>query len=135
MDFPKLRLELITDPVTLGYAGKADQQAADLLNSTTTGRTATRTSVTKREVFNAIVDADWPSTAVLQNKLIVLFSQDAVDPSNTNVRGVIASIFGAGTTSRANLLALSTQTVSRAAELGLEVVQAGHVQGARANLW
>lgn len=136
MDYPKLQTEITTDPVPLAYAGKTDQQIADLLNSTTTGRTLPRAQVSKREIFNAIADAEWPTTGILQNKLLVLFSQDFVDPTNANARAIIGSIFGPATTSRANLLALANRTVSRAEELNLGgPVAAIDVNRAKSGVW
>lgn len=58
MDYQVLHTELTTDPFTLGYAGETDQQAADTLNSLTTGRTRNRTSVPPNEVLGAIVPGD-----------------------------------------------------------------------------
>lgn len=119
MDYTKLQAEIATDPFALGYAGKTDQQIADLLNSLTTNRTVPRTQVSKREIFNAIADADWPTTAISQNKLAVLFSQDFVDPTNVNVRAIVGSIFAGRTNTINAMLALDHFVVSRASEISL----------------
>jgi hypothetical protein len=135
MEYQLLRTELGTDSVGLGYAGKTDQQAADLLNATNTGRTLPRTMVRKSEIFQAIVNSEWPTTAVLQNKLLILFSQDSVNAADPNTQAIIGSIFGPGTQTRANLLALAQQTVSRAVELGLGPVTGVDVGLARSGQW
>lgn len=137
MNFPALRTELTTDPVALGYSGLTDVQAAAKLNALDTGRTLPRTNVPVAEIYNAIVNADWPDpgaagTRVAESKLRGLLAMQTIDASNANTKAIIAAIFGAGTTTRANLLALATRTVSRAEEIGLGVVTAGDVGLARA---
>lgn len=136
MDYALLRTELLTNPAGLagGYTGLTDQAAADKLNALDTGRTRARTAVPVQEIFNAIDNAAWPSTAALQNKLSGVLSMPVVDASNTNTRGILGSIFpnsGATANTNGRLLALSTEAVSRAAELGLSLVTAGDVERAR----
>jgi len=138
MDYAKLRAELLTDPVALGYAGQTDQQAADLLNSLTTGRTQPRTQVPVAELFNAIDNGGWPTTALTQDKLAAVLNMQVIDASNANTRGIIGSIFpnsGATAATNARLQALATRTVSRATELGLEVVAPLDVNRARSGVW
>ena len=135
MDYAKLRTELTTDPVALGYAGLTDQAAADKLNALDTGRTRNRTAVPVQEVFNAIDDGAWPSTTILQDKLRGILGMPVVDASNTNTRGIFGAIFpnsAPTANTRTRLLALATETVSRATELGLGTVTAGDVNLARA---
>lgn len=138
MDYAALRAELTTDPVALGYAALTDTQAAAKLNAVDTGRTQNRTAVPVQEVFNAVNDAAWPSTAILQDKWRGVLSMPAVDASNTNTRGILGAVFpnsGATAATNGRLLALSTQTVSRATELGLGPVLASDVTKARAGVW
>lgn len=137
MNYALLRTELLTNPAGLtgGYTGLTDQAAADLLNSLTTGRTRPRTAVPIQEVFNVVDNAAWPSTAALQDKWTGVLSMPVVDASNTNTRGILGAIFpAAGATLNTNtrLLALATETISRATELGFGVVAAGDVNLARA---
>lgn len=136
MDYPRLRTELTTDPVALGYAGLPDAQAAAKLNALDTGRAQARTAVPMQEVFNSIVNADWPTAgSAAESKLLALLGMPVVDASNANTKALIAAIFAAGTQTRTNLQALGTQTVSRAVELGLGTVLASDVQRARAGSW
>jgi hypothetical protein len=139
MDYTRLQLEVTTDPVTLGYAGKTDQQAADLLNSLTTGRTVPRTQVPVAEVFNAIDNGAWPAASATQDKLAAVLNMQIIDASNANTRGIIGSIFpnsGATAATNQRLQALSTRTVSRADELALGgVVAAIDVNRARSGVW
>lgn len=134
MNFPVLRTELLTDPLVRNYSSMTDQQAANDLNSKSTGRTRNRTRVEVTEVFNAIDDGAWPSTAILQNKLGGILNMPFVDASNTNTRGIFGAIFpnsGATAATRGRLLDLATEPISRATELGLGVVTAGDVKEAR----
>ena len=138
MDYSKLATELNTDPVSLGYAGLNNAQAAAKLNATDTGRTRSRTRVEVTEVFNCIDDGAWPATAILQDKLRGILSMPYVDASNTNTRGIFGAIFpnaGATAATRTRLLALATEPISRAAELGLGFVTEGDVQIARGGQW
>jgi hypothetical protein len=139
MDYAALRTELTTDPVTLGYAGLTDTLAAAKLNATDTSRTATRTAVPVQEVFNAIDDGAWPTAGSLsESKLRTVLGMPQVDASNTNTRGILGAVFpasGATAATRTRLLALSTQTVSRAVELGLGPVLTSDVTKARAGVW
>lgn len=138
MDYQKLRDELTSDPVTLGYGGLSNAAAANKLNALDTGRTVSRTRVEVTEIFNAIDDGAWPSTALNQDKLRGILSMPFIDASNTNTRSIFGSIFpnsGATQATRTRLLALSTRTVSRAEELGLGFVTEGDVAIARAGIW
>jgi len=138
MNYSGLRAELTTDPLAIGYAPLSDQAAADKLNAANTGRTRQRTAVPVQEVFSAVDNAAWPSTAALQDKWRGILSMPAVDASNANTRGILGSIFpNSGGTAATNtrLLALATETISRATELGLEAVAAVDVARARAGEW
>jgi hypothetical protein len=133
-DLVALHSEIVSDPAALGYAGKNDQQVADLLNSTTTGRTQARKTVTKNEILSAIRNADYPTTsaqdAIRWNKLNLMLSVDTIDASSQNVKDTFNAIFS-GTPTLTNLSALGTRVVSRAEELGFGPITAGDVQQAR----
>lgn len=139
MIYELLRSELLTDPIGLGYAGTTDQQAADLLNSLTTGRTRARTAVPVAEIFNAIDNGAWPATGTMQDKLAAVLGMQVIDASNANTRGILGSIFpNSGATANTNqrLQALSTRTVSRAEELNLGgIPSALDVNRARSGAW
>ena len=138
MIYETLRAEVLNDPAALGYAGKTDQQVADLLNSLTTNRTIPRTQVPVSELFSAIDNGAWPTTALTQDKLAAVPNMQVIDASNANTRSIIGSIFpnsGATAATNARLQALATRTVSRATELGLEAVTALDVNRARAGVW
>lgn len=141
MNYPTLKAEIEADPIALGYAGKTDQQIADLLNSLTTSRTLARTHVETWELLGAITTSPdaWPAVAsISESKLRTILGLPFVDASNTNVRAMLGAIFpnsGNTATTRTNLLALGSQTVSRATELGLEAPTAVDVNRAKAGVW
>jgi hypothetical protein len=130
-----LRSELLNDPLGWGYAAMSNAQAADKLTATNTGRTVPRTEVPVREVFNAIVNADWPAQSANQDKLAACLNMQSLDMSNANTRGILASIFPAGSQTRTNLQALASRPVSRAEELGIGIVTEGMVSQARSGVW
>ena len=69
------------------------------------------------EVFAAIEDGAWPTTAILQDKLQGVLLQTTIDASNANTRGIIGAIFpasGATLATRNRLLALQDRPASRA---------------------
>jgi hypothetical protein len=136
MDYAVLRNELLNNPagITGGYVGLTDQEAADKLNALTTGRSRNRTAVPIQEVVGQVNDAAWPTTAILQDKWRGIYSMPVVDASNSNTRGILGAIFpNSGNTAATNarLLALATETISRATELGLGNVTVGDVNLAR----
>jgi hypothetical protein len=132
MDYLALKNELSTDPLSRGYAGMTNAQAAASLN--TANRTITRKSISGAEIIKATLVAEYTAlSADLKTAYWgMVGASGGVDPSDANTRAIFGAMFGAATTTRANLLALQNQTVSRAAELGLGEVTPGDVQCAKA---
>jgi hypothetical protein len=132
MDYQNLKIELVSDPLARGYSGLSNQQAADSLN--TANRPSTRTLVDTWEILEATVQAEYTAiTSALKTQYQLYVSASRLDVSKPNTRSAFAAMFGASTTTRANLLALSTgPLVSRAVELGLGLVAPGDIQCARA---
>ena len=132
MDLQKLKSELATDPVAMGYSGKTTDQIVTLINDPTK-RTIDRTIVPAYEVINATVPAEWAAlTADEKTRYSTLTGAGALDVTNANVRAAFAAMFGAGTTTRTALVALQTRTGSRADELGLGPVTRQDVIDAQA---
>jgi hypothetical protein len=137
VDYRKLADELTTDPAALGYAGMTDAQAATALNRTNGGgRAVTRELVPAYEVWEAIVPAEWDAiTAAEKERIRITLSLGTVMMRGPNTRAALRGAFGAGTATRAALLALQTEAKSRAAELGLGPVTARDVSVARGGKW
>ena len=122
--------ELTGDPLGRGYAGMTDEQVVASLN--TVDRDRFRSNIPNREVFGAIDLTEYKAlTAAERQALDLVMAMDAVDATDANTRVLLGTIFPQGSTTRANLIALAEETVSRAAELGLGRVLPGRVAMAR----
>lgn len=117
-DYQGLRTE-IAKPA---YNGLTDTQIAALINTTTITLTPSPLTLTGGQLYNAIVPAEWTAltAAMQQNIRDILYSAGAgIDVSSgTNARNMILLAFGAGTQTRANLVALVTITETLAQEFG-----------------
>lgn len=129
MDFTTLTAELSGDPLGRGYSGMSDAEVMTDIN--TANRSVNRASMTPSEVLNAIDIAEWDALTGDQQRQI----WDVLHIGDINPFGVEAtiftSVFGVSATTTA-LQAARTETVSRAAELGLGLIYPGHIQTARA---
>ena len=125
-----LKTEVITDPLGRGYSGMSDREVANDLN--VVYRTKQRKTLSGSEIFNVTDDVEY--TALTDAQKVSWDALCAIDSINTGggvAKAREAELFGAGTTTRANLIALKTEDISRATELGLSEVKEGHVQLAR----
>ena len=137
IDPSALKTELTTDPVGMGYVLATPIEDSDVGNIRTlinaSGRTVDRELAENREVVEAIRPAEFEALSVEKRDLVLLMLQPVVlDLRNANIRSAFASAFGAGTTTRTNLIALQTKTGSRAEELFGESVTVGSRDIARA---
>lgn len=133
MDIAALAAELTNDPLGRGYSGMSNAQAAASLNTVNiTG--PERDIIEAYELIDATVPAEWASlSAAEKQRYQTITGAGRVNIKNANTRSSLASIFGAGTTTRANMLALQAgPQISRATQLGLGTVGDGHVASARA---
>ena len=95
-------------------------------------RTLTRDVVNGSEIFNATNDTEYAALTDDQKAIWDrLCSIELIDTDNGVAKAREAELFGSGTTTRSNLIALKNPPVSRAQELGLSYVYEGHVQEAR----
>lgn len=131
----ELKNELNTDPQTLGYSAAGwpegpDQAVADFINDPAYGATIWRTNIPMSDVY---AEVDWSEVIALGEAERQVFRQITstaeLDADSQNIRDAIGAIFGAGTTTRANLLALVQKSGSRAEELWGDgvVIQASDV--------
>lgn len=131
MDYAILTAELTNDPLGRGYAGMTDVQV--LASLLTKDRPTEREIVPSHEVIEATVPSDWASlTATERQRYQTLISAGSVNLKGANTRAMLGAMFGPGTTTRANLMALQAgPPQSRAEELGIPDVGDGHIQSAR----
>ena len=130
----ELAAELTNDPLARGYAGMTDQQAADDLN--TAYRTQTIDFVTGAEIFNATDDTEYGALTETQKaSWDRLCGISTVDVTSGIAKAREAELFGPGTTTRTNLLALKNIPITRAQELDIleaeTEINAEHVTAAR----
>ena len=130
MNYLHLREEIGQDPLGPGYAGMANAQvAADLNNQY---RAREREVIETWEIAEAIVRAELAALSPGDRELILaMLAMGTINLKGANVRATFAGIFGAGTTTRNNLLALQTETISRAQELGYGVIDADDIRVVR----
>ena len=129
-----LRDEVILDPLGRGYAGMTDAEVVNSLNAI--NREVEREYIESWEVIEATIWAEWNALSSAYKQLYqTLVSCSRLKVFGPNTRSAFAAMFGAGTTTRANLLALQTRLVSRAEELSLGNVTEGDVATVRQVGW
>ena len=112
------------------YNGLSHQAAADALN--TVNVSIDRTIIPAYEVIDATVATDYSAlTATERDRYAAITGAGQINVQNANVRLAFAAMFGAGTQTRTNLLALQTALVSRAQQLGIGGVTSQDVKDAR----
>jgi hypothetical protein len=130
MDLTALKTELTDDPLARGYAGMNDEQSAVSLNIA--DRQPNRESLTGGMIAASVVRAELAALLSIDDKNYVLGLMSAGDmPLTANLKAELGGIFGVGTATRANLIALLKRPGSRAEELGLGFVTPSHVADAR----
>jgi hypothetical protein len=123
INYVLLKTEINTDPKNLGYAQHVlsgnDQEIATLLNTLgASNETISREEISPSELVNNIVYSEWVSTTTDQKTYLnMVLATGKIDALNTNVRAGLLAMFGTGTTSRANLIDISTRPASRAESL------------------
>lgn len=121
MDYVALKNEILTDPKTIGYAGKSDSEIANLLNDIPASNTLIyRGVIDAYEVVNNTVPSEFTAlTTTEQNRYIAITGTGKVDTSNANVRAAFAQMFSSGSATRTALLSMSQRSAYRWEELGL----------------
>lgn len=125
MDLAKLKTELALP----AYAGLSDEAAADAMNRP--DKQPDRDSVTSMELMGALDEGEYNSLVARSKTYWGLLLQAGGVAVTPIVKQQLAALFGQGTTTRANLLALLKRTGSRADELGLGRVTPSDVADAK----
>ena len=123
---PILCDELANDPLGRDYATMdAQGKAADL---NTEYRSKWKSCVNGTDLLDAIESADWSAiTDSQRDRTLMLLAIGCLDPQK-NARTLMIRIFGSGSDTIANMVAVSQETITRARELGLSRAKAGHVE-------
>ena len=127
MDYAALKTEIQTDPLALGYAANVasgnDSAIAEALNLVRGTISIDRQIVDSHEVIDATAAAEWAAlTAGEKQRYQTIVGAGKVNLENANVRAAFSAMFAAGTATRAALIAMLTQTGSRAGQLGFGTV-------------
>lgn len=126
----RLRAELTIDPLSRGYSGMTDAEAAASLNAK--NRTVPVETVTGQQIFEAVVPAHYVALSAEYKALFaVVVGMGTILVNGTNTKAALTTMFSGATATLAALAALQTEQVSRAVELGLGRVRTGYVQQAR----
>lgn len=129
-----LRAELIDDPLSHGYSGMTDQEAADDLNAEQREKLLAR--LDGAVMFEAIDQTEWESKTAGEQQEVndILHIGTAIGhlvTPGSRVRTRLVGIFGTASATGANLQDARRYYISRARELSLGLVKAGHVAKAR----
>lgn len=123
---------LKTELTNAHYNGMSDAAAAGELNVTPSwnaGDKAARTLVPTYELFEAIVPSEWAAaTAQEKQRVQTILSMGMANVAGANTQQAFRDAFGAGTTTRANLIALVSRTCSRAEFLATTLFPGGVVR-------
>ena len=135
MDYAALKTELDSDPKNLGYSGKTDQEAADLLNTLgLSNETTVRESVNTSDIIAALYSDKDEFMSLPQIDLVrlnLLSPVGNIDP--VTIQDVLKEIFTMADypNIRAALIALATRDASRAEKLFSQSVSLKDVHLAR----
>ena len=138
IDYAKLNIELTTDPKGLGYSqppNRNDPADAELLNPRGLGETGIAESVETDLLNREVIVSEFEGLSLPLRQfwqLIVTAGNGVIDPSDTKIKAQIFAIWGLGTTTRANLIALGTREYSRAEKLFGRGLAATHIDVGRA---
>ncbi len=131
MDIAALKAELLSGHPDTGAYDVDDTIAASQLNAV--NRTRNVASVTGQDLFEATTETDRNALTAADTTLFLgIIGMGEILVNGTNTKAALLSMFGPLTDTRANLAALQKEGISRAVEIELGVVKAGHVQQARA---
>ena len=131
MNLTELRIELDTGHPDTGAYNIDSQLAANELNLE--NRTESVPTIPGTAILIATDDEEYGDlTAEQQTRWLTLCGIDFIDVTSGVAKSLEAELFGQGTNTRTNLLALKVKPASRAIELGLGKVRATHVEQARA---
>ncbi len=121
---------LATELALPAYTGLTDQQAADALNARNISVDVE--GATGADILEATVPAEYNALAAAQKDVwLAMIVMPSLHLDGANTRLFLANMFGQGTQTRANLIAMQSGLMSRATQIGLGVVLPGHVQMVR----
>ena len=116
-------------PNTGAYSTNAAIAATEINNK---NRTRSKTFLSGSEILNATDDVEFGALVdINKDRWLALCAIDNVNTSSGIAKALEADIFGAGTTTRSNLVAIKNESVSRATELDFTNVREADILDAR----
>lgn len=128
MDLVALKNEIQNDPQSIGYSGKSHEDIAKLLNRPV--RNVDRDTISGGQIAACLVKADWTALSAADKNYLQVFIAAQDMPLTIQLKNELGGLFGVGTGTRTNLLAMLKQSGSRAKELGLGSVTTSDVADA-----
>jgi hypothetical protein len=114
---PALKTELTTDPTGIGYAQMDATQREAAINLPRAGISVNRGTIPPQELVEAVVRTEMPTNAADRDWLLMVVAGERVRvDTGSAVRSGLLAIFGAATTTRANLTGASSKTPASRAE-------------------
>lgn len=129
MDLQALKAELTAGHPGTGPYSSDDEVAANQLNAP--NRQPNRDTLDSGLLVASIVRTEYDALTAPAKDYLRLIAMAQTLPLTPTLKTELAGIFGVGTTTRANLVALLKRPGSRAEELGLGLVNASNVADAR----
>ena len=117
IDLAALKAELQNDPILRGYAGMSDEAAAKTF--AVNDRQPNRDTLDAGLLIASIVRSEFAALTAADKQYVQLVASAPTMPLTVTLKTELGVIFGVGTTTRTNLLALLKRTGNRAEELGL----------------
>ena len=131
MSIDVLAAELSDDPLTRGYSGMNDAEAAADLN--TAYRTRGRATMTGSEIMNEIDKSEWDALLpTAQQTVWNILHLGEVNPFGVEAT-LMVDVFGGGSDTITALAQARMESITRAEELGLTRIRPGTVAEARAS--
>lgn len=124
-----LKTEITTDPLARGYAAMDDPAVAASLNKP--DRQPNRETLTGGMLAASVVRSEFDALSAAVKTYVQTLIGAGEMPVTQQLRTELAAVFGAATTTRANLLALLKRTGTRAEELDLGSVTPSDVADSR----
>jgi hypothetical protein len=130
MEHYTLARELKDDPLNRGYATMTNAEI--MVSLRTPNRTRLVTSIPSSTVIEATVMSEYAGLSASQRDIYWgMLAGGEIKPSGLRTKTIYAGLFGPSSSTRANLIALATDTISRMEELGISENALGYLAKAR----
>tara|TARA_R110000868_G_scaffold335044_1_gene595787 strand:- start:767 stop:1177 length:411 start_codon:yes stop_codon:yes gene_type:complete len=130
IDRQALKIELTTDPATIGYAAVITDHGAVAKLINTTGRVIDRPSLSSGVLVSCLDKVEFTALGAADKNYLNLFVTASDVPMTIDIQSALRTMFPAGSKTRANINQATKQTGSRADELGFGFVTTSDIADA-----